>query len=159
VSLARRLALRRATCSTTPTDEAVRGWEHVESEVMYGFPCVGTILHTSVYESGAREERDVLSHDVASACPHHHQLVIEYDVPRHPSETEGAVTLLEATDFILCTAVGSSVSQPRSHEAGYERTLQISQHVSNADRTTMMLQSTHNPPNAVGSFRTQRLLD
>jgi hypothetical protein len=106
---------------------------------MYGFPCVGTILHTSVYESGARDEFDVLSHDVASTCPYYHQLVIEYNVPRHPSETEGAVTLLEATDFILCTAVGSSVSQSRSHKAGYERTLQISQHVPNSDCTTVML--------------------
>jgi hypothetical protein len=106
---------------------------------MYGFPCVRTGLHTSVHESGAQEEFDVLSHDVASTYPCHHQLVIEYDVPRPPLETEGAVTLLEATDFILCTAVGSSVSQPRSHKAAYERTLQISQHVPNADRTTMML--------------------
>jgi hypothetical protein len=126
---------------------------------MYGFPCIRTGLHTSVHESGAREELDVLGHDVASTRPRHHQLVIEYDVPRPPLETEGAVTLLEATDFILCTAVGSSVSQPRSLKAGYERTLQISQHVPNSDCTTVMLQSTHNPPNAVGSFRTQRLLD
>jgi hypothetical protein len=106
---------------------------------MYGFPCVGTILHSSVHELGVREELDVLSHDVASARPHHHQLVIEYDVSIPPSETEGAVILPEATDFILFTAVMNLVSRLRSHEAGYERTLQISQHVANADCTTLML--------------------